>query len=333
MPTRLRWIVVLSVVLLGCGTTRWSDTPRTATEQLLLSNAMDRAVSRLDFRALAGRKVFLDTKYLQGITDAAYLTSSLRQQMLANGCIVKDERDQADYIVEARAGAVGTDRNDLLYGIPQTKLPVVAPVPGVPSQIPEIALAKRTNQRGVAKIALFAYNRTTGRPVWQSGTVPAESKAKDLWVFGAGPFQHGSIYDGTMFAGSDFEVPLIQPGAKHGKDALSVTDEAFFVEPAAELAQRPEHPKPDSPAHGKPDAKAPNKPAGPAPDHRPPNPGQPDPKPQDQAPPNPGDGPPPPSPLRPPQGPERLSYPQTRPEALQPPPMPYTEPPNDPVRY
>ena len=34
----------------GCGTTKWSDTSRTATEQLLISDAMDRAVSRIGFR-------------------------------------------------------------------------------------------------------------------------------------------------------------------------------------------------------------------------------------------------------------------------------------------
>jgi len=247
MRTGLSWLLVTSAALLGCGTTRWSDTSRTATEQLLLSDAMDRAVSRLDFRAMAGRRVFLDTQHLEGITDSHYLTSSIRQQMLASGCIVKTEREEADYVVEARAGTVGTDRNELLYGIPQTNLPVGGALPGVPSQIPEFALAKRTNQRGVAKIAMFAYNRTTGRPVWQSGVVPAESKAKDFWFFGAGPFQRGNIYDGTLFAGSDFDVPLVRPGSDQGKDRISVADEAYFVEPEAELARRPERPKSEGP--------------------------------------------------------------------------------------
>lgn len=327
MRTRLPWILVLSAAFLGCGTTRWSDTSRTATEQLLLSDAMDRAVSRLDFRALAGRRVFLDTKYLEGITDAPYLTSSIRQQMLASGCIVKTAREEADYIVEARAGTVGTDRNDLLYGIPSTKIPLS--VPGVPTQIPEIALAKRTNQRGVAKIAMFAYNRTTGRPVWQSGAVPAESKAKDLWFFGAGPFQHGNIYDGTLFAGSEFDVPLISPGTEQGKDAISVADEAYFVEPEEELARRPERPKPEGPAKAEPDARAPEKPAGPGPGDRPAKPGQSNQRPRHQAPPNPGDGPPPPLPQRP----GSLTYPQTRPNGPLPPPIRDYQPADDPMRY
>lgn len=215
----------------GCGTTNWSDTPRTATEQLLISDAIDRAVSRIDFRALAGKQVYLDATPIQRATDASYLVSTLRQHMLASGCILRDERDKADYVVEIRAGAVGTDRSELLFGVPATKIPQVVPMPGVPSSIPEFKLATRTEQRAVAKIALFAYNRHTGRPVWQSGIIPVESKAKDLWVLGAGPFQQGTIYDGTNFAGDRLSIPLIDLESDKRQPHISVAEEAFFAEP------------------------------------------------------------------------------------------------------
>src|SRR5947209_7367629 len=151
----------------GCGTTRMTDTQRTATEQLLVSNAIDQAVSELDFRELAGKTVFFDPQYLEGVVDRGYLVSSLRQQLLASGCVLQDERARANYVVEVRAGGVGTDRHALLVGIPQMNVPTF--VPGQPSQIPEIPFAKKTDQEGVAKIAVFAYNRQTGQPVWQSG--------------------------------------------------------------------------------------------------------------------------------------------------------------------
>jgi hypothetical protein len=75
--------------------------------------------------------------------------------------------------------------------------------------VPEIALAKRTDQIGVAKLAVFAYERATGVPVWQSGSDVVASKARDLWVFGTGPYQRGNIYGGTKFAGEDLRVPLM----------------------------------------------------------------------------------------------------------------------------
>lgn len=235
------WLLATTVLCgtcAGCGTTKMSDTTRTATEQLLISDAMDRAVSRLDFRALAAKNVYLDTVPIQGSTDAAYLTSSLRQHMLASGCILRNKQEEADYVVEARAGAVGTDRHELLFGVPATNLPSVIPLTGVPSSVPEIPFAKKTEQRAVSKIALFAYNRKTGRPVWQSGIVSTESKAKDVWVLGAGPFRRGSIYEGTNFAGGKINIPLLRPGTEgDGKGVVSVADEAYFVEPKVELAQ------------------------------------------------------------------------------------------------
>ena len=246
------WLLVIVLLcggLAGCGTTTWTDTRRSATEQLLITDAMDRAVSRIDFRSLAGRAVYLDSAPLSGSTDSTYLVSSMRQHMLASGCVLKESKNEADYVVEARAGAVGTDRHDLTFGIPRVDIPAVIPVSGfgVPTNIPELPLAKKTDQRAVAKIAVFAYNRKTGRPVWQSGIIPIESSAKAIWVFGAGPFQRGSIYQGTNFAGNKLRIPLIDLGTNgDGEiDPVSVADEAYFLEPNEELARKP--PKADPP--------------------------------------------------------------------------------------
>jgi hypothetical protein len=192
----------------GCGTTRVSDTTRTATEQLLISNSIDNSVSRLDFHLLAGRRVYLDPQYLDGITDKGYLISSLRQQLLACGCLLQEDRKKATYVVEARAGSVGTDRSDMLIGIPQMSIPSV--LPGIPgAMIPEVALAKKSNRRAVAKVAVFAYNRVTGDPIWQSGTMQAVSFERDRWLCGAGPFRRGSLQRGTEFDDQHYIVPLL----------------------------------------------------------------------------------------------------------------------------
>lgn len=249
---RYKCLLLVGIALfIGCGTTRWTDTSRTATEQLLLSDAIDRAVSQLDFRALAGRTVYLDSQPVQGLTDAPYLVSTVRQHLLASGCILKENREEADYVVELRVGALGTDRHDILFGLPATQLPSFLPLQGLPQSIPEIPFIKRTQQCGVAKIALFAYNRKTGRPAWQSGVVAAESKAKNTWIFGAGPFQRGTIYEGTAFAGDKLEVPLIYPGLQDQRSRLSVADEAYFVEPGEALSHhQPTDVPSDSPNSG-----------------------------------------------------------------------------------
>jgi hypothetical protein len=227
-----RGLLLLGLVpALGCGTTRVTDTQRTATEQLLVSTSVDQAVSQLDFRVLAGKAVYFDHQYLDNAVDRGYLISSIRQHLLANGCLLQEDRTKASYVVEARAGAVGTDRHALLFGVPQMTVPTL--VPGQPSQIPELPFAKKTDQKGVAKIAVFAYNRVTGRPVWQSGVVEAASSAKDAWVLGAGPFQYGTIRERTEFAGQPLQEAFF--GRDHEeespKDLVPVSEPAAWQEP------------------------------------------------------------------------------------------------------
>jgi hypothetical protein len=146
-------------------------------------------------------------------------------------------KDRAEFVVEARAGAVGTDRHDVLYGIPAINLPV-APVQGAPTATPEIALARRTDQKGVAKVAVFAYHRDTGRPVWQSGVDTIASKAQNSWWFGVGPIQKGTIYDKAQFAGREFRFPLLARQKKEEPRTVRVTRETQFNDPKV-LAMTP----------------------------------------------------------------------------------------------
>lgn len=209
----LRWVCAFAILLAGCGTTK----SRTATEQLLTSGAVDEAVAKIDFRPLAGRNVYFDSQYItpikgHGFVNAEYIISSLRQQMAAAGCRLQEKPDTAEYIVEARVGALGADSHEVTYGIPasnalSTAAEAVAPAaPPVPA-IPELSVAKRDDQRAAAKVAVFAYHRESRQALWQSGVSTASTTAKDVWLLGAGPFQRGTIYEGTEFAGT--KIPLI----------------------------------------------------------------------------------------------------------------------------
>lgn len=196
----MRWgWLIFCPILIGCGTTRTTDSKRAGNEMLLVSQAIDHAVARIDFSALTGKSVFLEDKYIEGETDKGYLISSIRQSLLSHGALLKEKRTDADIVVEARNGGVGTDRHSLLIGSPQITLPSITPIPI--TSIPEIALMKRTDQRGVAKVAVYAYHRESGRATWASGVIEAGSDLRDTWVFGAGPFSRGSIRRETELAG------------------------------------------------------------------------------------------------------------------------------------
>ena len=196
----------------GCGTTK----SFTATEQLLVSDAVDSTVAQIDFRPLSGRRAFLDNTFLPtqkgvpnpnpSLVHSEYVTSSLRQQMLAAGVMLCEKREEADVIVEARMGALGFDGHTVTYGVPassslSTAASTLSGSPIVPL-LPELSFAKKEAKSGAAKLALFAYERQTLEPVWQSGIARSSSTARDTWVLGVGPLQNGTIYEGTRFAGS-----------------------------------------------------------------------------------------------------------------------------------
>jgi hypothetical protein len=211
---------VLAIAASGCGTTRWSDTKRTATEQLLISDAVERAVMQIDMRPLAGQAVFLDTKILDDVSDGKYLASALKHQLLASGCRLAATQDAAEIVVEARAGAIGTDRNEVLLGLPATSVSFM----GNGTSIPEIAFFKRTDQRGVADINLFAYERASGRAVWQSGLARIDSNTRDRWMLGTGPFQDGDIHERMEFAGERVWLPGRRKEAQEEAEAEALAD-------------------------------------------------------------------------------------------------------------
>ena len=158
----------------GCGTTRGT----TATEQLVVSDAVDRNIQRIDFRPLSGEKVYLDTSYMRhvkgsGFVNAEYVISAMRQQIVAAGCLIQDSAQEADIIIEGRIGVLGEDDHRVTFGLPENNalasaVSLIPTAPKLPA-IPEIALARRDAREAATKVAAFAYDRLTRQPIWQSG--------------------------------------------------------------------------------------------------------------------------------------------------------------------
>jgi hypothetical protein len=223
--TALRAVVTAGLALLplmqtGCGTTKSSM----ATEQLLLSDAVDRSVTAIDFRPLSGKNIFVDTQFVplqrspvpndRTYINTQYVVSSLRQQIMAAGCKLVDKLDDADIVVEPRIGTLAADGHQMSVGIPASKglntaAELVPSVPSLPS-IPELSLARRETQDAASKVAVFAYDRKTREPVWQSGLSLAQSTARDTWVFGVGPFHRSAIRQGDLLVGTDLEQSKVK---------------------------------------------------------------------------------------------------------------------------
>ncbi|MFH5802959.1 DUF6655 family protein [Alienimonas sp. DA493] len=178
---------VLLLTATGCATTRSSDTARTGMEQLLVSDAIDRSISKIDLRPLAGKSVFVDPQYLDCV-DKGYLVSSIRHRVMTSGARLAAKPEEADVIAEIRSGGVGTDRQQSYVGTPNISLPGIAPV-----EIPEVKVWNRDRQIATAKIGLALYDAKTREPLGPGGMSLARSDDSNSYLLGIGPWQNGSV--------------------------------------------------------------------------------------------------------------------------------------------
>jgi len=163
-----------ALVLGGCqGSVRTTTTPRSATEVLLVSSAGERAVSRFDASALAGRRVHLDWAYFASV-DAPYVHSALRQHLARVGAVLvgADADPAPDVVLEARSGSLGTWTGSFLVGIPPLPLPL-SPGGGagdVVTLTPSLTVGLETRQ-GWGRFQVYGYDPATGEVVFPSQTV------------------------------------------------------------------------------------------------------------------------------------------------------------------
>lgn len=146
--------------LAACTTERASVPQRTATEQLLISTAADRAASELSLAIPKNTKVYIDRQYFQGY-DEGYALNAIRTQFLRQGLALVDDRKDAEAVVTVASGALSTDEKALLIGIPALQVPIF-PI-GTSVSVPEIALFKSAQDKGVAKFVATGYDAKTGK--------------------------------------------------------------------------------------------------------------------------------------------------------------------------
>ena len=158
--TKLLLAISASLGLAACTTERASVPQRTATEQLLISTAADRAASEMSLSIPRNTKVFVDPQYFQGY-DSGYALNAIRTQFLRQGLAVVDDRKDAEAIVTLASGALSTDEKALLIGIPALQVPFF-PI-GTSVSVPEIALFKSAQDKGVAKFVATGYDARTGK--------------------------------------------------------------------------------------------------------------------------------------------------------------------------
>jgi hypothetical protein len=192
-----RWAPALALLALvlasGCTSVSVTGTPRTGTEQLLLTGTWDDAIYHVDFSPLAGQRAFLDTQYIS-IVDKDWVISSIRRTMAEQGLLLESNKDKAEVIVEAAFGAYGTDQRDRKCGLPGLSIsPSLTTGASVSTGSNTALNFSQTNQQdAVVKARLFAYERKTGRLVWETAPLMNAQGVRDHFVIGSGPYRLSS---------------------------------------------------------------------------------------------------------------------------------------------
>lgn len=152
--------MALVLTATGCTTLNETHPERSATEQLLISAAADRAAQQMAFNVPKDTKVFIDSSNLEGY-DSKYALGALRDVVLKQGAQLTDKREDAEIVVEVRAGALSVDKKETLVGVPSWSVPV--PFASGNLALPELAFYRLEERQGVAKLAAFSYDAKSGK--------------------------------------------------------------------------------------------------------------------------------------------------------------------------
>ena len=185
---RLALPIVLSVWMVGvtgCSSTMTTNTARAAREQLLISNAVDRSLNKVNFAPLANQRAYIEEKYLNCV-DKPYITGSIRHHVVHSGAAIVENPDDADVIMEIRSGGVGTDQEEAFIGVPEITLPGML-------TLPEIRVATKSTQQGFAKIGIVLLDARSRKSLGTGGVSLAHSADTNWSVLGVGPFQSGTV--------------------------------------------------------------------------------------------------------------------------------------------
>ncbi len=155
-------VLALAGLIAACASTSETNPSRTATEQLLIARAADRAVQGLRLPVPVGTRVFVDDAFFRA-ENASYAVSAIRNALSEAGYALAKDRGSADAVFELRAGALSLEQMRRVVGLPPLAVPINETFNVV--SIPELSFYSRRDRVGVAEFSGFVYDGRTGAPL------------------------------------------------------------------------------------------------------------------------------------------------------------------------
>ena len=154
---RLCSLLTVLCFLSACGVTRdASKSPRAATEQLLLSQAVERSLEDVSIPLLKDASVVME---VAGLTpDQFYVRDAVAGHLAKSvGARIVDRRDNAKYVVRVMVQALGTELDQSFFGMPQLQGGLI------PIALPELPLYKFVREVGYVRYGMNIYDAATGK--------------------------------------------------------------------------------------------------------------------------------------------------------------------------
>jgi hypothetical protein len=166
--------LALAMLLIGCSAATPPPGGRLAAgQQLLATEAVDRALAQVEWPNFRGRSVYVDVGSPAAEDERHYLESAVMTAIAERGAKITPDLKSADYVVVVLGKAVGVDEKKTFFGVPALQSSLL------PVGLPEIALYKATEQKGIAKLETVVANNKPAGHVVRQGPVESETFVRD----------------------------------------------------------------------------------------------------------------------------------------------------------
>jgi hypothetical protein len=182
MHTSCSLLVVMTIVFAGCAVEQeYTRTPRTAVEQLLLTEAVELAIKNLHVELPEGATLELQATSLDsdrtlvrisgpevatakrpGI-ETSYIRDAVSTALGRKGYRIPIQ--DASYLVRVMVESLGTMQGLTFFGLPPIQSTVI------PFSLPELVLYKYQKQNGYARLRVDMFDNRTGDFVGSSATL------------------------------------------------------------------------------------------------------------------------------------------------------------------
>jgi len=168
------WLVLL--LSTGCALNRTpTQTSRSATEQLLLSQAIERSLNDLVIPLAAGASVTIEAAgfavppiNVGASSDLTYAHDAIAERLGQLGYYIRPKAEEATYLARVLVQSLGTVQGLTFFGMPPVQSVLI------PFALPELTLYKHQAQSGYMRFSIAMYEMSTGRFLfstpWYSGS-------------------------------------------------------------------------------------------------------------------------------------------------------------------